>query len=199
MPILPPTLRPQVVLNYLSTTWVARFLASLFRHWLIHSPVPLENVGITGTGEADQVFNITFDVSIDASGLSLEINDVAYVPPTLPTLLKILTGATEEGDFNTTENTNIINTKDSVIEINITGFPGHPFHLHGHSFDVVQSAGGERNLVNPPRRDVVVTAGNLADISYAARVLTASVGATPVTIRFIADNPGPWFLHCHMG
>jgi iron transport multicopper oxidase len=30
-------------------------------------------------------------------------------------------------------------------------------------------------------------------------VLTPSAGATPVTIRFIADNPGPWFLHCHIG
>jgi hypothetical protein len=91
------------------------------------------------------------------------------VPPTLPTLLKILTGATESSDFNATENTNIINTKGSVIEINITGLPGHPFHLHGHSFDVVQSAGGSRNLVNPPRRDVVVTAGNPADTDYPAR------------------------------
>jgi len=148
---------------------------------LEYNMVPLDNVGITGTGDADQVFNVSFGVSIGASGLSLEINDVSYVPPTLPTLLKILSGATETSDFNTTENTNIINTKGSVIEINITGFPGHPFHLHGHSFDVVRSAGGQRNLVNPPRRDVVVTAG-----------------ATPVTIRFIADNPGPWFLHCHI-
>ena len=141
----------------------------IIRGWLIHSQVPLENVGITGTGDADQVFNVSFGVSIGASGLFLEINDVAYVPPTLPTLLKILTGATESSDFNATENTNIINTKGSVIEINITGFPGHPFHLHGHSFDVVQSAGGERNLVNPPRRDVVVTAGNLVDKHYVVR------------------------------
>lgn len=114
------------------------------------------------------MFNVSFGVFIGASGLSLEINDVAYVPPTLPTLLKILSGGgAEAADFNTTENTNIINTRGSVIEINITGLPGHPFHLHGHSFDVVQSAGGERNLVNPPRRDVVVTAGNMADTYYA--------------------------------
>ena len=161
MLILPPTLRLQAALNYWNTTWVAQFAAWFSHDWLTHVPVPLDNVGITGTGDADQVFNVSFGVSIDASGLTLEINDVAYVPPTLPTLLKILSGATEASDFNTTENINIINTKDSVIEINITGFPGHPFHLHGHSFDVVQSAGGERNLVNPPRRDVVVTAGNL--------------------------------------
>ena len=116
------------------------------------------------------MFNVSFGVSIGASGLSLEINDVSYVPPTLPTLLKILSGVGDEAsDYNTTENTNIINTRGSVIEINITGLPGHPFHLHGHSFDVVQSAGGERNLVNPPRRDVVVTAGNSADLGYVAR------------------------------
>jgi len=97
----------------------------------------------------------------------MTINDVAYVPPILPTLLKILSGATNASDFNTTENTNIINTKNSVIEINITGLGVHPFHLHGHAFDVAQSAGGERNLVNPPRRDVVATAGNLVGTCHA--------------------------------
>ncbi|KAF8175059.1 hypothetical protein K438DRAFT_1979933 [Mycena galopus ATCC 62051] len=31
----------------------------------------------------------------------------------------------------------------------------HPFHLHGHAFDIVQSASGPVNYVNPPRRDVI--------------------------------------------
>jgi iron transport multicopper oxidase len=39
---------------------------------------------------------------------------------------------------------------------------------------------GGLNLVNPPRRDVV------------------GVGGSEVRIRFKADNPGPWFLHCHI-
>ncbi|KAG5734586.1 Laccase-4 [Termitomyces sp. T112] len=59
----------------------------------------------------------------------------------------------------------------------------HPFHLHGHNFDVVRSAGSaEYNYHNPVRRDVVST----------------GFAGDNVTIRFTTNNPGPWFLHCHI-
>ncbi|EEB92269.1 hypothetical protein MPER_09248 [Moniliophthora perniciosa FA553] len=59
----------------------------------------------------------------------------------------------------------------------------HPIHLHGHTFDVVRVAGSSTyNYKNPIRRDVVGI-GNAGD---------------NVTIRFRTDNPGPWFLHCHI-
>ena len=52
-----------------------------------------------------------------------------------------------------------------------------------HKFWVVRSAGSDTyNYVNPPQRDVVST-GTTGD---------------NVTIRFQTDNPGPWFLHCHI-
>jgi iron transport multicopper oxidase len=55
--------------------------------------------------------------------------------------------------------------------------------LHGHTFSVIKSAGQTTpNFVNPPRRDVV-SAGSASD---------------NVTIRFVTDNAGPWFLHCHI-
>nr|VWO94451.1 Laccase-2 (EC (Benzenediol:oxygen oxidoreductase 2) (Diphenol oxidase 2) (Urishiol oxidase 2) [Ganoderma boninense] len=59
----------------------------------------------------------------------------------------------------------------------------HPFHLHGHTFYVVRSAGQtDYNFANPPQRDVV-NVGEVGD---------------NVTIRFTTNNPGPWFLHCHI-
>jgi len=60
----------------------------------------------------------------------------------------------------------------------------HPVHLHGHSFYVIRSAGSTMDNYenNPVIRDVV-SIGDLTD---------------NVTIRFQADNPGPWFLHCHI-
>ncbi|CAK5274943.1 unnamed protein product [Mycena citricolor] len=72
------------------------------------------------------------------------------------------------------------------VEITLAGGVvggGHPFHLHGHAFDVIRSAGSSTyNYVNPARRDVV------------------NIGTTGdnVTIRFFTDNRGPWFLHCHI-
>ncbi|KAF5313815.1 hypothetical protein D9758_018859 [Tetrapyrgos nigripes] len=75
---------------------------------------------------------------------------------------------------------------NSTVELSLpagaVGGP-HPIHLHGHTFDVVRSAGSSTyNYVNPPRRDVV-SIGNTGD---------------NVTIRFTTDNAGPWFLHCHI-
>lgn len=56
-------------------------------------------------------------------------------------------------------------------------------HLHGHTFWVVRSAGNSSyNFVDPIVRDVV-SIGNTGD---------------NVTIRFFTDNPGAWFLHCHI-
>ncbi|KAH6570912.1 hypothetical protein BSLG_006164 [Batrachochytrium salamandrivorans] len=72
--------------------------------------------------------------------------------------------------------------------------PGqHPFHLHGHKFQVVHIADEieaatiephdipESLLENPLRRDTVVIPPN----GYAV-------------IRFMADNPGVWLFHCHV-
>ena len=54
-----------------------------------------------------------------------------------------------------------------------------------HAFAVVRSAGqATPNYDNPIWRDVVSTG-------------TPAAGDN-VTIRFRTDNPGPWFLHCHI-
>jgi laccase len=74
---------------------------------------------------------------------------------------------------------------------NILG-PGenHPMHLHGHSFYVVGRGSGvfdekkdplTYNLVDPPRGNTVGVPKN----GWA-------------TIRFRADNPGVWYMHCHV-
>ena len=84
--------------------------------------------GITGSGPADQVFDIAFNVTINSNGVAFLVNGVQYQSPKLPTLLKILSGANQTSDFDPTENVVIINP-GSIVEINVTGFPGHPFHL----------------------------------------------------------------------
>ena len=74
--------------------------------------------------------------------------------------------------------------------------PPHPIHLHGHKYWVLGSKeydnwkyvsaadavanGVELNLRNPAKRDTILlpTAGWLV-------------------LRFVADNPGAWMMHCH--
>ncbi|GLJ52167.1 hypothetical protein SUGI_1109640 [Cryptomeria japonica] len=92
-------------------------------------------------------------------------------------------------------------TKVKVIEFNsnvqwvfqgtnIVAGEDHPMHLHGYDFYVVGEGSGnydplldpvDFNLVDPPKRNTVIVPVN---------------GWT--AIRFKADNPGAWLLHCHL-
>ncbi|VAI51137.1 unnamed protein product [Triticum turgidum subsp. durum] len=65
----------------------------------------------------------------------------------------------------------------------------NPMHLHGHDFFVLAQGHGNYdaardvrsyNLVDPPMKNTV----QVPRLGWAA-------------IRFVADNPGAWFLHCH--
>jgi hypothetical protein len=64
---------------------------------------------------------------------------------------------------------------------NLSAMDHHPIHLHGHSFTVVATDGGE---VPPgarwPETTVVVATGQTR------------------TVEFTADAPGDWAMHCHM-
>ncbi|KAJ6481559.1 laccase [Mycena vitilis] len=132
-----------------------------------------------GDAPADHVIDLQFGTA--GPGL-WQINGLSYVPPTLPTLLNMINGGNMSANYTKAEHTFILQPNE-VVELRIHGSANgitHPFHLHGHAFDIVQSASGPVNYKNPPRRDVI------------------GVEAGGVVIRFRADNPGPWFLHCHI-
>ncbi|KAF8399005.1 hypothetical protein HHK36_014872 [Tetracentron sinense] len=72
----------------------------------------------------------------------------------------------------------------------ILNVENHPIHVHGHNFFVVGSGFGNfdakrdpanYNLVDPPERNTV----DIQSGGWAA-------------VRFKADNPGVWFVHCHL-
>ncbi|KAK4354004.1 hypothetical protein RND71_026198 [Anisodus tanguticus] len=64
----------------------------------------------------------------------------------------------------------------------------HPIHLHGYSFYVVGYGAGNY--------DPDTTNFNLVDPPY-MNTIGVPVGGWAV-IRFVADNPGAWFMHCHL-
>lgn len=84
------------------------------------------------------------------------------------------------------------NTSVELImqDTSILGAESHPLHLHGFNFFVVGQGFGNFdpnkdpanfNLVDPVERNTVgVPSGGW------------------VAIRFLADNPGVWFMHCHL-
>jgi len=72
------------------------------------------------------------------------INGVSYLTPDVPTLEKVIDGATNAGDFNVTENTFIL-PAGKTVQITFTPTEdddAHPFHLHGVSQGVLNTLEG---------------------------------------------------------
>ncbi|KAI1786977.1 laccase B [Ganoderma leucocontextum] len=145
---------------------------------------PLSNPAAPGRpypGGVDHALHL----NLGFSPPNFTINDAKFDPPNLPVLLQILSGNRTAQSLLPKGSVYTLppySTIELSFNVSAPGAP-HPFHLHGHAFSVVRSAGSaEYNYNNPVRRDTVST----------------GVGTDNVTIRFVTDNPGPWFLHCHI-
>ncbi|KAF2322894.1 hypothetical protein GH714_031880 [Hevea brasiliensis] len=106
------------------------------------------------------------------------------------------TGAPLTANLGTTSGTRLSKIAyNSTVQLvlqdtNLLTVESHPFHLHGYNFFVVGTGIGnfdpkkdpaKFNLVDPPERNTVgVPTGGWT------------------AIRFRADNPGVWFMHCHL-
>jgi FtsP/CotA-like multicopper oxidase with cupredoxin domain len=81
----------------------------------------------------------------------------------------------------------------------------HPIHLHGHYFRVL---GGLANSTYPANMTVAEVLKKMpdSDIGQALDLTSRSPRRDSVhlpsggwlAIRFVADNPGAWLLHCHI-
>ncbi|KAJ8487814.1 hypothetical protein ONZ45_g14188 [Pleurotus djamor] len=140
-------------------------------------PIASEGPGNLGQGPADMSINLAIS---QPNPPFFDINGISYISPSVPVLLQMLSGAKRPQDFLPSEQVFIL-PANKIIEVSIPGAGAHPFHLHGHTFDIIRTSNSAvTNLVNPPRRDVVpINGGN-------------------TTFRFFSGNSGAWFLHCHI-
>ncbi|KAJ6523501.1 Cu-oxidase-domain-containing protein [Mycena vulgaris] len=127
--------------------------------------------------------NMTLDLEVIAGKAIWTVNNVSFVPPETPTLIKVLEGASTEADFNVTENTFIF-PPNKTIQFT---FPSnddddaHPLHMHGQNFWLVKPNSTDVfNTANPIKRD------------------TAAAGANGMVLRFRTDKPGAFQFHCHI-
>ncbi|CAN6471494.1 unnamed protein product [Victoria cruziana] len=168
--------------------------------------------------EVDEHMFITLGLGLVGKKLAAYMNNVSFVLPTTISLLEALHSGipgTYSPDFpdeppvkfdytdqnippamwQTQKATRVKvlrfnSTVQMVLQNTATlGVENHPIHLHGYNFYVLaQGFGNYRpgldeakfNLVNPQMRNTIgVPAGGWA------------------VIRFTADNPGAWIMHCH--
>ena len=86
----------------------------------------------------------------------------------------------------------------------------HPWHLHGYSVDFIRAArlpsfapASCNQTRQRRRRDTLSLESILPPLNSTPAVLTVGDSfnvprESYVLFRFTANNPGPWFLHCHM-
>lgn len=110
--------------------------------------------------------------------------------------------------YGVNANANVVQQGD-LVEVVINNFDngGHPMHLHGHAPQIVARAQGvfAGSSGNPSLRNRAGgnDTGYTGDTGTMPRVPMRrdTWGMAPhgyTVIRFRANNPGVWLLHCHM-
>lgn len=76
---------------------------------------------------------------------------------------------------------------EAVVDIYLenTDAGEHPFHLHGHTFWIIATS-------DYPDAESLYTG------DYMQRDVVSIPASGWAKIRFVADNPGAWFFHCHI-
>ncbi|CAN1770004.1 LAC17 [Linum perenne] len=220
-----PSTRPNLpsINGNLSTPQVANFSAK-FRS--LASPRFPANVPQTvdrkffftvGLGTTPCPANTTCQGPTNTTKFAASINNVSFALPTVALLQSYYSGNSigvfssdfpqnPQNPFNYTgtppNNTNVSNGTKAVVlgfntsveivmqDTSILGAESHPLHLHGFNFFVVGQGFGNYNASKDPAKF------NLVDPVERNTVGVPAGGW--VAIRFLADNPGVWFMHCHL-
>jgi FtsP/CotA-like multicopper oxidase with cupredoxin domain len=151
------------------------------------------------------------DVSFQIGDFALDlayINSTTWTPQTQTPTLNQAVAALHSNPTNTSFTTSGISSgysasqlvvsvpKIATIDILLNNLDegAHPFHLHGHQFWIMaSSASGDFNWGSYPAIEKNASTG------LAMRRDTLTVDAYGwALIRFRADNPGLWALHCHI-
>ncbi|KAF9294496.1 hypothetical protein BGZ88_003808 [Linnemannia elongata] len=149
---------------------------------------PLKAVPILEPITNNYDIKVSFKRNPEDNIMRAYLNDITFAGDAWnPTIVQNLN---ENAKYTVAEHVMRLDRRDAVVQIilDTSGGTEHPFHLHGHTFQVIAQGEGVYeegktpiNSINPLRRD------------------TATVPKNGFTvIRFKVDNPGVWSLHCHI-
>lgn len=135
------------------------------------------------------------------------LDNISYTAPKVPTLYTVMSAgdlATNALVYGDNTHTQVLGHNDIVeIVLNNEDSGSHPFHLHGHVFQIVDRfpALGADFFDYADATDSVTydPSNHSAFPSYPARrdtIIVPPMGY--VVLRFRADNPGVWLFHCHI-
>ncbi|XBI66638.1 hypothetical protein VPH35_046169 [Triticum aestivum] len=218
LPLVRPTL-PQINDTSFVSNYTAKLRSLATEEYPAEVPQEVDRrfFFTVGLGTHPCAVNGTCQGPTNDSRFAAAVNNVSFVLPTTALLQSHYTGmsngvyssnfpAVPQSPFNYTgtppNNTNVSNgtrlvvlSYGDAVELvmqgtSILGAESHPFHLHGFNFFVVGQGFGNFDPAKDPAKY------NLVDPVERNTVGVPAAGW--VAIRFRADNPGVWFMHCHL-
>ncbi|KAF9073368.1 ferroxidase [Rhodocollybia butyracea] len=155
--------------------------------------VPVQQIAAPESTKTIQLV-AAFDTMDDGTNHAM-FNQITYNSPLVPAILSELTLGSNATVAEAYGPLSFVVDHMDVVDIVIQNSDAgvHPFHLHGHKPMIVGTATdytSDDPALNPP------IASNQSNPVRRDTVLVPSGGS--VTLRVVADNPGVWFLHCHI-
>ncbi|KAJ8114280.1 hypothetical protein OPT61_g3793 [Boeremia exigua] len=141
---------------------------------------------------------VTLDIKMDNLGDGANyafFNNVTYAEPAVPALYTVMSSGEHANNpliYGSHTNSFVLNGNETIeIVLNNNDDGKHPFHLHGHAFQVIQRSEEDAGSYSastvaakssvPMRRDTILVQPN-----------------GHAVLRFRSDNPGIWLFHCHI-
>lgn len=152
--------------------------------------------------EPDNVIEVSVQMNNLGNGINYAFfNNLTYTKPKVPTLVTAMSSGDDANDasvYGSNVNSFVLQ-KDDIVEIRLNNEDTgrHPFHLHGHVFQLIDRGEGIPEGEGDP---VAFDPKNHTDFpSHPLIRDTVYVNAQSyIVMRFKADNPGVWFFHCHI-
>ncbi|KAL1964569.1 hypothetical protein VTN77DRAFT_6866 [Rasamsonia byssochlamydoides] len=157
--------------------------------------------------EPDYVINVTVYMQNMLNGVNYAfLNNITYTAPKVPTLYTVMSAgdmATNAEIYGEFTHPFVLKHNDVIQVVLNNGDTGsHPFHLHGHNFQVIDRAPSYGpSFYSYLNGDPVPYDPNnhTAFPAFPARRDTFVLPPQGYFVmRFVADNPGVWFFHCHI-
>ncbi|ODQ64941.1 iron transport multicopper oxidase FET3 [Nadsonia fulvescens var. elongata DSM 6958] len=152
--------------------------------------------------EPDHQIEVTVTMDNLADGVNYAFfNNITYTDPRVPTLYTVLSAgdlANNAQVYGTFTHPFVLNHLEVVeIVLNNGDTSSHPFHMHGHEFQVIKRTDAfeddDPHFYDPENEDISLYP------EFPMRRDTVNLNANGhLVLRFIADNPGVWLFHCHV-
>ncbi|EIW71885.1 multi-copper oxidase, partial [Tremella mesenterica DSM 1558] len=146
--------------------------------------------------DIEYVLNVFFDTYDDGTNRA-SFNNVTFQEPPTASIFTALTMGNDSFLSSVYGKQTNAYAYPHMANIQLTvynwdaGF--HPFHLHGHEFQVVSKS------FDVTSNDTTVNPELVEGQSNPSRRDTITIPPTGrVVLRWRADNPGAWFFHCHI-